>query len=323
MRDPLASLPLSAFRVFEAAARLGSFTRAAAELGMTQAAVSWQVKALEQRLDQPLFRRLTREVQLTPAGERLARAATEAMTALRGAVADISDTGEGVLSITTLQTLATLWLAGRLGRFQVAHPEIAVRLDSDPGVVDLLRGEADVALRASQRTEWPGMEAHLLFPSYQTVLATPEAMARLPKDPRPADLLTLQRVGTQSEWGKWFRTAGVETDGAGADERLRITADTQVLEVAAAQANGGVAIGSPIMFAAEIAAGRLVQPFEVYIGEGGYWLIYPKDRRRARKIAAFRDWILAEVEADAAAQKLLRLRAEGHQPRRPTAASEG
>lgn len=323
MRDPLASLPLSAFRVFEAAARLGSFTRAAAELGMTQAAVSWQVKALEQRLDQPLFRRLTREVQLTPAGERLARAATEAMTALRGAVADISDTGEGVLSITTLQTLATLWLAGRLGRFQVAHPEIAVRLDSDPGVVDLLRGEADVALRASRRSEWPGMEAHLLFPSYQTVLATPEAMDRLPEDPRPADLLTLQRVGTQSEWGEWFRTAGVETDGAGADERLRITADTQVLEVAAAQANGGVAIGSPIMFAAEIAAGRLVQPFEVYIGEGGYWLIYPKDRRRARKIAAFRDWILAEVEADPAAQKLLRLRAEGHQPRRPTAASEG
>lgn len=323
MRDPLASLPLSAFRVFEAAARLGSFTRAAAELGMTQAAVSWQVKALEHRLDQPLFRRLPREVQLTAAGERLARAATEAMTALRGAVADISDTGEGVLSITTLQTFATLWLAGRLGRFQVAHPEIAVRLDSDPGVVDLLRGEADVALRASRRTEWRGLESHLLFPSYQTVLATPEAMAQLPADPRPADLLALKRVGTQSEWGDWFRNAGVETDGAGAEEGLRITADTQVLEVAAAQANGGVAIGSPVMFAAELAAGRLVQPFEVYIGEGGYWLVYPKDRRRARKIAAFRDWILGEVQADPAAQKLLRLRSQGFQPRRPTAASDG
>ncbi|PZQ62367.1 MAG: LysR family transcriptional regulator [Phenylobacterium zucineum] len=310
MRDPLASLPLSAFRVFEAAARLGSFTRAAAELGMTQAAVSWQVKALEQRLDQPLFRRLPREVQLTAAGERLARAATEAMTALRGAVADISDTGEGVLSITTLQTLATLWLAGRLGRFQVAHPDIAVRLDSDSGIVDLLRGQADVAIRSSRRSEWPGMEAVLLFPSAQTVLATPEAMARLPADPQPADLLGIQRVGTQSEWGEWFRNAGVETDGSGADEGLRITADTQVLEVAAAQANGGIAMGSPVMFAAEIAAGRLVQPFEVYIAEeGGYWLVYPKDRRRARKIAAFRDWLLAQVEADPAAQKLLRRRA--------------
>ncbi|HEX7945571.1 MAG TPA: LysR family transcriptional regulator, partial [Phenylobacterium sp.] len=107
MPDPLASIPLSAIRVFEAAARLMSFTRAAQELGMTQAAVSWQVKALERRLDQPLFLRLPREVALTPAGERLARGAGEAMTALRSAVADLTDTGEGVLSITTLQTFAT------------------------------------------------------------------------------------------------------------------------------------------------------------------------------------------------------------------------
>src|SRR5436853_1562804 len=106
MNDPLATLPLSAIRVFEAAARLGSFTRAAEELGMTQAAVSWQVKALEKRLDQPLFRRLPREVQLTPAGERLARAAGEALTALRGALTDLTDTGDGVLSVTTLHTFA-------------------------------------------------------------------------------------------------------------------------------------------------------------------------------------------------------------------------
>ncbi|RAK68461.1 LysR substrate-binding domain-containing protein [Phenylobacterium kunshanense] len=305
MNDPLASLPLSAIRVFEAAARLGSFTRASEELGMTQAAVSWQVKALERRLDQPLFRRLSREVALTPAGERLARAATEAMTALRAAVADLTDTGEGILSITTLQTFATRWLASRLGAFQVAHPSIAVRLDTDSRVVDLLRGEADLAIRASRQREWPAMESVLLFPSAQTVLATAEAMARLPPEPRPADLLSVQRVGSEAEWAAWFRNAGVEAVGP-APEGPRLTADNQVLEVAAAQASGGVAIGSPVMFATEIAAGRLVQPFEVYIGEeGGYWLVYPKDRRRARKIAAFRDWLLAEVRADATAQKLL------------------
>src|SRR5688572_16347559 len=117
MSDPLATLPLSAIRVFEAAARLLSFTRAAEELGMTQAAVSWQVKALERRLDQALFRRLPREVALTPAGERLARAATDAMTSLRAAVSDLTDAGAGVLSITTMQTLATQWLAPRLGAF--------------------------------------------------------------------------------------------------------------------------------------------------------------------------------------------------------------
>src|SRR5215510_11410195 len=100
MPDPLPTIQLGAIRVFEAAARLGSFTAAAGELGMTQAAVSWQVKALEKRLDQALFRRLPREVQLTPAGERLARAATEAMTALRSAVSDLTDSGQGVLCIT-------------------------------------------------------------------------------------------------------------------------------------------------------------------------------------------------------------------------------
>src|SRR5258708_31002985 len=129
MADPLASIPLSAIRVFEAAARLLSFTGAARELGMTQAAVSWQVKALERRLDQALFRRLPREVALTPAGERLARAASEAMAALRGAVSDISDQGEGVLSITTMQTFAERWLAPRIGGVHVSHPKIRLRGD--------------------------------------------------------------------------------------------------------------------------------------------------------------------------------------------------
>src|SRR5690242_12059834 len=146
MSDPLATIPLSAIRVFDAAARLGSFTRAAEELGMTQAAVSWQVKALEKRLDQALFRRLPREVQLTAAGERLARAASEAMTALRSAISDISDSGAGVLSITALHTFANQWLAPRLGAFQVDHPEVAVRLSSDAKVIDLMRGEADVGI---------------------------------------------------------------------------------------------------------------------------------------------------------------------------------
>lgn len=308
MSDPLASIPLSAIRVFEAAARLLSFTRAAEELGMTQAAVSWQVKALERRLDQALFRRLPREVALTAAGERLARAASEAMTSLRTAVSDISDSGAGVLAITTLQTFATQWLAPRLGGFQVEHPDIAVRLDSANKLVDLMRGEADLALRASASGVWPGVESILLFPIAQTVLAPPEAVAALGPNPHPRDLLAVERVGSDREWTPWFRNAGVDVPMI-APAPPRIAADTQVLEVAAAMANKSFAFGSPVMFANDLAAGRLVQPFEVYIGEeGGYWLAYPKDRRRARKIAAFREWILARVAADPAAQRLLAIR---------------
>src|SRR5262249_52906855 len=178
MADPLASIPLSSIRVFEAAARLLSFTGAAKELGMTQAAVSFQVKALERKLDQPLFRRLPREVALTPSGERLARAASEAMAALRTPVSDISHAAEGVLPIPPLQTMAARWLAPRLGAFQVSHPKIAVRVETTGRLVDLLRGEADVALRTGLG-DWPGMEAVRLFAAGWTVVAAPEAVAGL------------------------------------------------------------------------------------------------------------------------------------------------
>lgn len=306
MSDPLATIPLSAIRVFEAAARLRSFTRAAAELGMTQAAVSWQVKALERRLDQPLFRRLPREVALTPAGERLARAAGEAMTALRSALSDISETGEGILAITTLQTFATQWLAGRLGAFQLAHPEIAVRLTSETRLVDLMRGEADVALRVSRHGVWPGLEAQYLFPAAQTALVSAGTMAGLDPAAGPAALLGAPRIGSDAEWGEWFAAAGVEGVTPASSAALRLVADTQVLEMAAVLAGGGAAMGSPVMFAGEIAAGRLAQPFDAYIESGaGYWLAYPQERRRSRKVAAFRDWVLAQVAADPAAQRLI------------------
>ena len=302
MADPLASIPLSAIRVFEAAARLLSFTGAARELGMTQAAVSFQVKALERRLDQPLFRRLAREVALTPAGERLSRAAGEAMSALRGAVSDISHQGEGVLAITTMQTFAERWLAPRIGGFQVSHPKIAVRVDTTSHLSDLLRGEADVAIR-SGRGVWADMEAVPLFRSPLVAVGPPQALAMLGAAPQPADLLAAPRVGTAAEWSQWFAAAGVPAPPAGpAQERL--TADNQVLEVAAALANGAFALASPILFASEISSGRLAQPFEAAMPHGGgYWLVYPQDRRRARKIAAFRDWLLAQVAADPAVQK--------------------
>jgi LysR family glycine cleavage system transcriptional activator len=326
MRDPLSNMPLSSIRVFEAAARLLSFTKAAQELGMTQAAVSWQVKALERRLDQALFRRLPREVELTPAGERLSRAAGEAMAILRTAVSDISDSGQGVLSISALHTFATLWLAPRLGGFQVAQPDVAVRLDSSPRLVDLLRGEADVAIRTSRTGEWPGVESVFLFPSAQTVLAPPAALAGLGEPPTPAATLGVRRVGAEREWTAWFAQAGMVASPAAAPGAPLFTADTQTLEMAAAVANDALGIGSPVMFAADIAAGRLSQPFEIYFGdEGGYWLAYPKDRRRSRKIVAFREWIMAQVASDPAAQRQIARRAadDAAQPRRPTAASEG
>ncbi len=294
MSDALATIPLSAIRIFEAAARLKSFTRAAEELGVTQAAVSWQVKALERRLDQALFQRLPREVALTPSGERLARAASEAINLLQAAISDLTETGEGVLAITTVNSLAAHWLAPRIGAFQVAHPKLAVRLETSNRLVDLAHDSIDVAIRAG-RGDWPGMESLFVFPTIQTPLCSPAMRDQLGGLCRPEDLLTAPRIGSEEEWAVWFRHAGVAST-TGPSEPTRLMADTQTLEVASALGGQGVALGSPILFANDIASGRLVRPFEPVMPlGGGMWLVYPKERRRSPKIAAFRDWLLAEA----------------------------
>jgi LysR family glycine cleavage system transcriptional activator len=294
MADPLAGIPLASIRVFEAAARLKSFTRAAEELGMTQAAVSWQIKALEGRLGQSLFRRLPREVQPTEGGERLSRAATEAMTLLRRAVSDLTEADEHILSITTLATLATQWLAPRLGAFQVANPGLAVRLDTSPGLLDLSRENFDVGIR-SGHGEWPGLESQLLMPSVFTPLCTP-TMAEKLKLAEPADLLDAPRIGQEKEWAAWFAEAGVASPTRAA---ARLTADYQVLEVASALGDQGVALASPILFAREIRNGLLVRPFRESVSfHSGYYLVWPEGRRRSPKIARFRDWLQAQADAD-------------------------
>lgn len=297
MSDILAAIPLSAIRVFEAAARLRSFTRAAEELGISQAAVSWQVKALERRLDQALFLRLPREVSLTAAGERLSRAATDAMAGLRTALSDLVETGEGVLSISALPSMANLWLGPRIGAFQLQHPKIAVRLDTSARVIDLGRENIDVALRSGPGV-WPGLESHYLFPAIQTPLCTPAVREMLGGLARPEDLLTVRRVGAPEEWAVWFAAAGV---GAQRQDLAapRLTGDSQALEVASAISSQGVALGSPYYFAAEIAAGRLVAPFKAYAHySDGLFLVYRVDRGRVAKIRAFRDWLLASIAED-------------------------
>jgi len=294
MADPLSGIPLASIRVFEAAARLKSFTRAAEELGMTQAAVSWQIKALEGRLGQSLFRRLPREVQPTEAGERLSSAATEAITLLRRAISDLTEADEHILSITTLATLASQWLAPHLGAFQLANPGLAVRLDTNPGLLDLSREGFDVGIR-SGNGDWPGLESQQIMPSVFTPLCSP-AMAETLKLENPCDLLEAPRIGMEKEWAEWFAAAGLSE---GRRPATRLTADYQVLEVAAALGGQGVALGSPIFFAREIKAGLLVRPFPQTVSfNTGYHLVWPEGRRRSSKIRRFREWLMSVADAD-------------------------
>ena len=301
MSDALATIPLSAIRIFEAAARLKSFTRAADELGVTQAAVSWQVKALERRLDQTLFRRLPREVALTPAGERLARAATEAMNLLRAALADLTDQPGGVLSITTMESFAIQWLAPRIGGFQLSHPKIAVRLETSSRTENLVHDGFDIGLRSGSG-DWPGLESHYLFPWELTPLCTPAVRAELGGLREPADLRRAALIGGENDWAAWFAAAGLAGPKIKAGGQL--IADMQTIGVTSALAGQGVALGAPLLFAPEIDRGLLVRPFAVAISPaGGFWLSYPKERRRAVKIAAFRDWLLGAVAAEARAAR--------------------
>lgn len=304
MVDVLSRIPVDALRVFETAARLLSFTRAAEALGMSQAAVSWRIRDLEQRLDRPLFVRGTRQVSLTPEGERLATAAIEAMTLLRRAVADVVEADQGVLAITTLQTLATQWLATRLGSFQLNNPDLAVRVDTSPTLSMLGADGLDVALRFGSG-QWPGLESRFLMPAVFTPLCSPAMRERLDLQ-TPADLKRAHLVGEPREWAAWF--AAAEVSPADAAPPPRLTADNQAMEVAAALGDQGVALGSPILYAREIERGLLVRPFDqtVALAEG-YWICYPPARRLTPKIARFRDWLLDTARADPAVVEGARL----------------
>lgn len=288
--------PLSAVRVFEAAARHGSFTRAADELRMTQAAVSYQIKALEERVGAPLFLRRPRQVELTETGLRLAAASTQALDVLSAAFGTMRDNVAGKLTISTVPTLATNWLAPRLGLFQLANPSIAVRLETSPRYVDFSREDVDVAIRVGNGN-WPGLVAHPLLPTIFTPMLSPELAASIGGINEPADLLRLPILTpTDPWWSQWLTAAGVSPEGL--KGRPQNEMGSQANEARAAIAGQGVAILTPFFFTSELASGRLTQPFDLlWEDKASFWLVYPHGRRNLPKISAFRSWILAEAAA--------------------------
>lgn len=287
--------PLTAVRAFEAAARHQSFTRAAAELGMTQAAVSYQVKVLEDRLGKPLFLRLPKKVELSETGRRLAPAVASAFHGLHAAFAELRETDDAVLAVTAVHTFATNWLVPRLGAFQQLHPEIAVRIDLSNRNVDFTREEFDIGIRGG-RGNWPGVRADLLIPIAFTPLCSPDFLARHGPWKEPAEMLKAPRLDAHDEWWRlWCEAAG--TTHVPPVALSNVSLDVQSLLGTAAIAGQGLAILMPAFFAGDIAAGRLVQPFPLMATDDtAYWLVYPETRKNVRKIRAFRDWILGELK---------------------------
>ena len=286
--------PLAAIRVFEAAARHLSFTRAANELGMTQAAVSYQIKLLEERLGTQLFLRLPKGLSLTEAGQQLAPDVGRAFELLRSSFAEFAEREEGTLIINTMHTFASQWLAPRLGVFQLSHPEIAVRLETTSRVIDFTREEADVVVRAG-KGQWPSLVATKLLAVRFTPMLSPALAATIGGVHEPADILKLPLINARDPWWvDWLKAFGLPLDVL--ETQTTPSLSMQVLDANAAMAGLGVALLTPAYYRQELADGRLLQPFEQVLDEGnGYWLAYPEARRNVPKIRAFRDWIVSEA----------------------------
>lgn len=291
--------PLSAVRVFESAARLENFTAAAQELGMTQAAVSYQVRLLEERLGLSLFQRAGRKVILTDKGREIAPIVIRAFDQMRQGFSALTQDHSSVLTISCTNSFAHLWLAPRIGAFQMKHPGLAVRIQANDAVVDLARDGVDVAIRGG-RGVWPGLEARLLTHARLTPMCSPDWLARHGPIADAAALLALPRLSPDDQWWHdWLAAMGIEDDAAGPPA---IALDSQVMEGRAAMAGQGVAILTHHFWKTEVEAGLLVEAVPSYVqDQASYWVVYPPHARNAPKIKAFRDWIGTEVAAEIAA----------------------
>ena len=289
--------PLAAVRVFEAAARHENFTTAADELGMTQAAVSYQMKLLEERLGVALFRREGRRVVLTDAGRRAAPQITGAFDALDAAFAGLRAEDASILTVSTSNTFANTWFAWRLGGFQMANPEMAVRMLTSDALADFAADDVDCAVRAGLGP-WPGLSGDLLLKIDFTPMCSPGFLARRGGKIEPEDLLRLPMISPQDPWWNWWlREAGIEVPDSPVRGGVRL--DSQAHEGNAAIAGQGVALLTPFFWRNDLASGRLVRLSDQVSTRGyAYWFVCPEHRRRVSKIARFREWLLSEIAKD-------------------------
>lgn len=291
--------PLSAVRAFEAAARHLSFTRAGDELGMTQAAVSYQIKLLEERVGMALFIRRARQVELTEAGHAIAPAVMRAFELMGEAFGPALERERGNLLISSLHSFAARILVPRLGAFQLAHPQLSVRLDTSSALANFATDGVDIGIR-SGLGEWPGLASHLVMYSDYSPMLSPSLAASIGGVHKPEDLLKLPIVdATDVWWQNWFRAAGLPMAAEGLAERPTTRLGSQAFEGDVVLAGKAVSVLTPGYYRAELADGRLIQPFDIVCrDERPMWLVYPYNRRNLPKIKAFREWLLDELRGE-------------------------
>lgn len=294
--------PLTALRAFEAAARHLSFAKAADELYVTPAALSYQIKSLETDLGVPLFRRLNRAVELTEAGRLLAPGVSEGFDALKAAVRNVNKMREGRgLILTAGPAFTSKWLAPRIFRFIERHPDIEVRIVASLKKLDFERDEVDAAIRFTRQDEEPGCYTETLIHELMTPICSPSLAKRLktPDDLRNASFIhdeSLSIMARPPNWGDWLDAAGVTANWrkgpkfSNADHAL-----------AAAAEGGGVALGRLSLAANDIKAGRLVAPFDIAIDTGAHFnFVCPSGQETRPEYVALLSWLRDELAGESA-----------------------
>ena len=296
------SLPsLNALRAFESAGRHLSFTKAAAELNVTPAAIGHQVKALEELIGVPLFRRRTRALRLTDAGQAALPTLGQGFDKLAQGVEQMRAHSEsGVLTISVSPSFGAMWLVPRLEDFRSRHPEIEIRIDGTDRRVDLVRDDADVALRYGPGG-YTGVQVDWLFSQVNTPVCSPALLSgehplRQPDDLRHHTLLHIDWKDAEASWRMWLLAAGLHDIDPTRGPRFTM----ENMAVQAALDGQGVALIGDVLVADDLASGRLVRPFDPSLSTPltfSYYLLSAKDSAEQPKVAAFRDWLLEEARA--------------------------
>jgi LysR family glycine cleavage system transcriptional activator len=284
--------PLNALRAFEAAARRLSFTRAAEELGVTQAAISHHVRVLEDHLGFRLFLRLNNGLLLTEKGEAYLPSVRQAFDVLCEATDAVQGHCESqVLTLSVLPNFALRWLVPRLAEFQRRCPMIDLRLLTAYRGTEFLREDIDAAIRLG--ADWPGLNADHLFGSDMFPVCSPMLVAQRPLS-EPRDLahhLLLHVYGALNDWPLWLAAAGARDVAADRGPSF----DSYALALEAAAHGCGVAIARSAFVQDDLASGRLIAPFSLSVKrEEGWYFLWPK-AAASRKVSLFRSWLLAHA----------------------------
>ncbi len=283
--------PFFSLRALEAAARHGSYSGAARELSVTHGAVSQQIRRLEADLGARLFERRGNTMVPTPAAQRLAKRVGEGMDLLQNAVAEFAAAAERDPLVLSLDTqFASRWLPSRLARLLSDPAGANLEIRVDDRLADFTTDGIDIAVRYGAG-RWPGVEARPLFADALFPVCTP-AFAEAHPMRRPEDVLSVPLIHhLHRPWDLWFSAFGLTSP-----PQTGLVMEDSVMVIEAAAQGLGVALGRSGLIEADLANGRLVRPVEGDVASDlGFFVVWRADSRKAARIAALQDWLVAET----------------------------